>query len=162
MKKKKKFLTILFGLVLALTMFSSNAYATTLELDNDALSNASGYNQFEGNWSYQKGSGMNGDYRIIPSSQMSYAYYSWIYYVSNKTASSYVYLYNINFTNPKAAYQISNNATYVYINQNTALPGWNYLTRVSDFTGAPYFINLNGAMSSNIGNAGADAVKIVY
>ncbi len=159
---RKKIFGSLFALTLALTTFSSSAFATTLVVDNDATSSAPGYNFKSGTWSYKTDSGYNGDYRIISSSQLTYANYGWSFNTSNKTASNYVYLSNANFTNPKAAYQIGNNGSYVYLNQNTAPGGWNFLKTETDLTGAPIFINLNGAISSTTGNAGADASKIVY
>lgn len=50
MKRSKKFLTSLGVLVLAMTIFSSNALAAESVIDNDPLSTAPGYHDYEGNW----------------------------------------------------------------------------------------------------------------
>lgn len=153
-------------MMFGVTMFSSSAFAATTKiLDNDALSNAPGYNDMSGSWVYKTGSGYNGDYRLISGSRLgagSGAGYSWIFNVKNKSATHSVYLNNAGFTSPKTAYQIDFNTTgVVFINQNTAPGGWNNLGKNKSDSN-PSAIIINGAMSSSKGSVGADATKIVY
>jgi hypothetical protein len=164
---KKKVFSSLLAAIFGLTLFSSSAFAsTTLVVDNDALSSAPGYNTMSGSWGYYTGSGYNNDYRMISSSYFgstSNASYGWVFNASNVTADHAVYLANANFTNPSTAYQLDYSNNYAYIDQNTAISGWNFLgTNTSDSSGSALF--LDGAMSSTQGgtNAGADAAYISY
>lgn len=159
-----QFFTSLLAAVFGMVLFSTSAFATTLELDNDALSSAPGYNTMSDSWTYKTGSGLNGDYRIISGSHFgatSNAAYGWIYNVDYKSAYHYAYLNNASFTDPSVAYQIDYTGTYAYINQDTAPGGWVYLKyNTANSDGSAIFIN--GALSSRTGYAGADGTKITY
>lgn len=101
-------------------MFASNAAAATSVIDNDPLSSAPGYHQYEGSWSHRSG-GYNSDHRYISSSDLTYASYTWIHESLKNTYATYgVYLYNATFTNTRVAYQMGNNGNRGYINQDTA------------------------------------------
>ncbi|GAE48227.1 hypothetical protein JCM21738_5314 [Mesobacillus boroniphilus JCM 21738] len=82
--------------------------------------------------------------------------------LKNKVVAYHVYLANANFTNPKTAYQLGQTGTLVYVNQDTARSGWNHIGTVSDYTNSPFFLVINGVMSSKTGSTGADAMKVTY
>ncbi|MBB3907732.1 hypothetical protein B6A27_01005 [Anoxybacillus sp. UARK-01] len=158
---KKGYLSI-FSLVTGLAFFSTNTFATTDIVDNDALSNAPGFSEQKGNWIYKTGSGYYNDYRIVSATvngfDPDYAYI-WRFYAHDKNAAHYVYLNNKDFTNPRTAYQIDELGGIVYINQNTAPGGWNFLKTNKEWN---HMIVINTSLTTKVGNVGADATKITY
>lgn len=159
--KFKKILSFITIVGLGSTIFSSNAFAATAVLDNDALSSAPGHTSSSGSWTYKSGSGYNSDHRYANAGSGSFQYsgYIWGYNVKNVSGTYGVYLNSASFTNTSTAYQIGESGGYVYINQKSAPGGWSTL---KTYKGYNHLTAINGSLTTKSGGVGADATRLVY
>lgn len=166
-------------LVLLLTGLSLNAFAlttvvTTHIIDND---DAQGYSnaRFGFDTWFQASTLYYQDARkqVCYSEDSGYEY---CYYFPDYTSNGYIhaqvsaYLYNINFTDPSATYEINSSSSIDYfvagcINQDLAAPGWNVvgeaIAKVA--SGGLYYTNTLGvrpSLTNPTKYCGADAIKI--
>ena len=156
--------------------------ATTIEIDNDALS-TSGYTNSGSSsvFQYKTGSTLyNGDARIapctIPGEDKLYHYnYNHVpipYTKSSLSVTFGMYLYHNDFTDPQAIYFVNASSSIgrggiasCGINQNTAAAGWNYISTVRyNLTGTHMLGGVSVCPSgyNTRTYTGADAIKITY
>lgn len=170
-KNLNKFIASCISIATIAIPMSITANASTYSrlIDNDPTS-SSGNSSSNSGFSYiSGGSCYNGDARIISSGNAS-SFYHWIHPkislggVKTVSVSLQVYLSDSRFTDPSAKYTVYKNGaslTVGYINQNTAVSGWNYRTKSSnDFTGL-WLVSVSPSGTSGY-QTGADAVNVTY
>lgn len=172
-KSIRKVIAVSTICVLLLFIGVINVSATTLIMDNDALTSSGVTNPFgpyegSGTFSYITNSGLyNGDARMVYSPNGGY--YVWKYAsVKPSGVFAHVYLNHSSFTDPKAEYvhhdyygSAHTSQLFSYLNQNTALSGWNYIGHVSISGRECIHIGCRASRTSGT-YMGADAIRVMY
>jgi hypothetical protein len=162
-------ITAVLTLLVAVTLFGGSGYkasAATFNCDNDATSGCSNYLGGEQQFYYRTDMAtydMNHDYRLSNNYQYN-DFYHWVIPTNNYTTHTYTvkaYLWNTQFTNPRANYYVDDYYQYT-LNQKLATAGWNSLGTKNDYGTIDISINSNDQQWDVDGSSatGADMVQL--
>lgn len=170
----RKLVALLVVMIMSIGTCVIHASAATIIMDNDALASSGTSNPKKEGEMYgwygmdymTSGDCYNGDARIGSSWERNDdggygSRYCWQHYIPSGRQTLSAYLWDVEFTDPKANYYILstlNGTMFGTLNQDRAAYGWNVVGTASP-TLSLYGVTSSGAVGTYLG---ADAIRITY